>query len=97
MKKYIILLLLLSCTFFSYAQNTPPSNAEMRLRADTNYLNLVNGVLLVRLSNPQKKIAALRKYGYAEEANNILFAKRIFSLVNTLTTFGQKILVSLFS
>lgn len=71
MKKYIILLLLLSCTFFSYAQNTPPSNAEMRLRADTNYLNLVNGVLLVRLSNPQKKIAALRKYGYAEEANNI--------------------------
>ena len=71
MKKYTILLLLLSCTFFSYSQNTPPSNAEMRLRADTNYLNLVNGVLLVRLSNPQRKIAALRKYGYAEEANNI--------------------------
>jgi hypothetical protein len=70
MKKYIILLALFSSSFFSFSQNTPPSNAEMTIRADTNYLNLKNGVLLVRLSNPQKKIAALRKYGYFEEANN---------------------------
>ena len=70
MKKYIILLALLSCSFFSFSQNTPPSNLEMRMRANRQYVELLDGALLVRLSNPQKKIAALRKYGYSEEANN---------------------------
>mgnify|MGYP003385252337 CR=1 FL=1 len=71
MKIYIILFVFLSGSFFVFAQDRPPSNFEMRIRANGQYVELLDGALLVRLKNPQNKIAALRKYGYSEAANKV--------------------------
>ena len=73
MKKHPILLILLAISFFSFAQNRPPSNKELRQKANHSYVVLKENVLLVRLKNNLKKINALKEYGYNLEATDFQY------------------------
>ena len=68
MKKYSLFLIMMVLPFLSFAQNTPPSNEELRQRANHSFVVLKENVLLVRLKSNIKKINALKEYGYVVEA-----------------------------
>ena len=63
MKKYSLFLIMMVLPFLSFAQNTPPSNEELRQRANQSFVVLKENVLLVRLKSNIKKINALKEYG----------------------------------
>ena len=64
MKKHSLFLIIMVLPFLSFAQNTPPSNEELRQRANHSFVVLKENVLLVRLKSNIKKINALKEYGY---------------------------------
>ena len=68
MKKHSLFLIILVLPFLSFAQNTPPSNEELRQRANHSFVVLKENVLLVRLKSNIKKINALKEYGYVVES-----------------------------
>ena len=77
MKKYSLFLIILILPFFSFAQNTPPSNEELRQRANHSFLVLKENVLLVRLKSNTKKINALKEYGYNVEAKEFKLSQEV--------------------
>jgi hypothetical protein len=73
MKKYFLLLVFITTSLSSIAQNVPPSNFQMLIESSDNIYKLYKGVLLVRLKSNQRKINALKKYGYEEQAKAVMF------------------------
>lgn len=72
MKKYFLLLVFITSSLSSIAQNVPPSNFQLRLVANESIDKLRRGALLVRLKSNQRKIDALKKYGYEEQAKAVM-------------------------
>jgi len=75
MKKYSLFLIMMALPFFSFAQKTPPSNEELRQRANHSFVILKENVLLVRLKSNLKKINALKEYGYNVEAKEFQYSQ----------------------
>ena len=63
--------------FISFAQKTPPSNEELRQRANQSFVVLKENVLLVRLKSNTKKINALKEYGYSLESNEFKLSQQL--------------------